>query len=328
MRLNGTTIASQIKLSSTTGKDPEPWVQVLRVGSFAHPLYGNFEITTQTLAEMKGNFDAKIRGIDLAFDFYHESDKEAAAWVNSLELREGGTELWANVTWTPKANQMLAERAIRYFSPDFAFEWQDPESGTVYKNVLFGGGLTNRPFVKEMAAIVADELKGVNMKKVEELQAEIDELKKQNIKLGEDCKAMEQKMADMPPADDVAALKAKIAELEAALQKAKADGEAMMAEKKKLEEAKALSEKETAFNLLLTEGKAVVAQKEAFIKGDMTEFIKLAQPINMRGAGSSTGIEPGSDVEQIIKLAEEMEKTNPKLTRGESISLAKKQLKK
>jgi len=326
MRINGTSLFSTIKLQENQVVPNE--VQVLRVGKFNHPRYGAFEITTQTLAEMKANFDANVRGVDMAFDYFHDSDKEASGWVSGLELREGNTELWAKVQWTPKAQQKLSERELRYFSPDFTFKWVDPEKGTEFRNVLFGGGLTNRPFVKEMKAIVATENKGEEMTDLEKAQAKIKELETSNVKLSEDMKAMEQKMADMPQPDKVAELEAKIAALQAELAKAKQEAEVAMAEKKKADEAKMLAEKESQVNVLLTEGKAVAAQKDAFLKGDMTEFIKLAQPINLNPKGSSTTNTVDDDTKSILKLAEEKMKADPKLQKGDAISLAKRELKK
>jgi hypothetical protein len=332
MRINGTSIYSPIKLGENQFVPKD--VQVLRVGSFKHPKYGEFEITRPLLAEMKANFENKVRGIDVAFDYFHESDKEASAWVNSLELREDGDELWASVNWTPKAEKKLAERELRYFSPDFAFQWTDPESGTSFNNVLFGGGLTNRPFVKEMKAIVANEKQGENMTELEKLQKQLEESKAQNVKLSEDKVAMEKKMADMvpkadAPPDKVAELEKQIAALQAELAKAKGESEAALAEKNKAEAAKVLAEKEGAFNVLLSEGKACAAQKDAFMKNDMTEFVKLAQPVNLKASGSSESVELGeADAKEIIKLAEEMQKTDVKLSRGDAISKAKKQLKK
>ena len=324
MRLNGTSAYSDIKLGENQFVPKD--VQVLRVGKFNHPKYGLFEISTQTLTEMKSNFDKRVRGIDMAFDYFHDSDKDAAAWVNKLELRENGTELCATVEWTPKAEQKLIERELRYFSPDLTFKWSDPESGATYSNVLFGGGLTNRPFVKEMKAIVADELKGVKMTELEQALAKVSELEATNVKLAEEKVCMEKKMEEMPSMDKVAELEMKIAALQAELAKAKEAEAMLMEDKKKADEAKMLAEKETEFTVLLTEGKACVAQKESYIKGDMKEFIKLAQPLNLKAQGSSSSASVEVDAAAIIKLAEEKEKLNPKLTRAESISLAKKEL--
>ncbi len=336
MRLNGTTVFTSLKFSDGSKIVPTD-VQILRTGNFSHPTYGKFEITTKVLAEMKANFDLRVRGVDLAFDYFHDSDKEASAWVNDLTLKENGTELWANVTWTPKAEQKLSERELRYFSPDFAFQWQDPETGTKYSNVLFGGGLTNRPFLKEMQAIVADEKqRGIYMTELEKLQAELKAEKEKSVKLSEDKAGLEAKLAAVPPpaapakeeGDEVAALKKTIADLQAQLAKAQADSSAMMAEKEKAQAAVKMAEKETAFNVLLSEGKAVAAQKDSFMKDDMTSFIKLAQPVNLRPAGSSQTEVVDADAAAIIKLAEDKQKANPKLSRGDAISIAKKELKK
>lgn len=326
MRFNKSSLYSSIKLSSDQAPNQ---IQILRTGKFNHPQYGAFEITVKTLAEMKVNFDNKIRGIDMAFDYFHDSDKEASGWVKELMLKENGsvTELWAMVDWTPKAQRMLAERELRYFSPDFAFNWTDPETGTKFSNVLFGGGLTNRPFVKEMMAIVADETKtGENTMTLEQALARVKELEAAKLKLSEDAAKL---AAAHPPAQasDLEALKKQIADLQAENAKLKSDNEMAMAEKKKADEAKMMAEKETAFTVLLTEGKACVAQKDAYLKGDMNEFIKLAQPLNLKPAGSSGTKTPEEiTAAEIIKLAEEKQKLNPKLSRGDALSIAKKEL--
>ncbi len=332
LRLKKTSIFAAIKLSE--GKVPNE-VQVLRVGSFKHPQYGAFEITSQILAEMKVNYEKRVRGIDISFDYYHESGEDASAWVTELQLRENNSELWAVVEWTPKAQQKLSERELRYFSPDFGFQWTDPETGNVFNNVLFGGGLTNRPFVKEMQAIVADETqieRGHMKTELEKAQEALKLAEAKILKLSEDNADAAKKLAAIPPApagDDVAALKKTIEDLKAQLEKAQADNGAMMAEKAKAVEAQKLAEKTSEFNVLLTEGKACAAQKDAFLKGDMTEFIKLAEKPNLKPAGSSTSDDGHTDdVKAILKLAEEKQKASPGMSRGEAISIAKKELKK
>lgn len=317
-------------------------VQVLRVGRFSHPKYGEFTITTQKLAEMIKNFKAKVRGVDIALDYFHDSDKEASGWIKELVLTEEGQELWATVDWTPKARTMLAEREVRYFSPDFAFVWKDPETGVTYNNVLFGGGLTNRPFVKEMAAIVADEPKEtVEMDELKKLiEAQAAEIKKLSEKYAEGEKKMEgmqKKLDDVEKeedvekepedgADDVPGLKKKLAEMaekHGVLAKAH---EKLMAEMAEMKGAKELAEKTTAFNLMLSEGKACAAQKDAFLKGDMGQFVKLAQPVNLDGKGSNDSAEKTGDnsPEAILKLAEVKAKAD-KIELGDAISIIRKE---
>lgn len=337
-----------IKLSDVAGPTGvNPSVQVLRVGKFTHPQYGNFEITRATLAEMKSNFDNKIRGVDVAFDYFHDSEKEASGWPTELYLSEDGDSLWAKVDWTPTAQKKLAEREIRYFSPDFAFQWQDPETGKIFKNVLFGGGLTNRPFVKDMAAIVAHEKQGgfkMDEKEFKKLQETVLKLSDDSAALKADNEAMKKKLAEYeektPPAaapvvdnpeesDDPKVLKAALGEMKKKLAEMGEANKKMLAEKASAEEAKQMAEKETAFNVMLTEGKACAAQKEAFMKNNMAEFVKLSQPVNLNGIGSSQNVDPSKDQreDRVLKLAEEKVKADPKLAMHDAIKLANKEIK-
>ncbi len=329
-RINRSTLFSALQLS---GDEVVPnRVQVLRVGKFNHPQYGKFEITKQILAEMKKNFDERVRGIDIAFDYYHDSEGDASGWPKRLELSSDGTELFAeDVEWTPKGAQKIKDRELRYFSPDFTFLWTEPETGKKIKNVLFGGGLTNRPFVKEMQPIVADES---NI----ESENEMTELEKAQ-KAAKDAEAK-----NVETQKQVETLTAQLAEVNKKLSEGKAgdDGDKKLNELseqvKKLSEANTkLSEdaakaaKETEFNKLLSDGKAVPAQKDAYLKNDMVEFVKLSQPSNMKAAGSSSSNggagDEGDDMDdKVIKLAEELEGKDKNLTRGEAMSRARKQL--
>lgn len=345
-------IGSAIKLSQNGGSDQNPDVQVLRVGNFNHPKYGEFEITPHILMEMKSNFDAKVRGIDIALDYFHESDKEASGWIKELYLKEGNAELWAKVDWTPNAQRKLSDREIRYFSPDFTFKWEDPETGSTFNNVLFGGGLTNRPFVKEMAAIVANE--GDTMT--------LDELAKQVKKLSEDGADMAKKHSDLLAAHSAlqvkhAALQKKMDEMskgDGEVEEDPADGADGDPEKVKADEVPAVVEtdtsgmkkqlaetrkqlselrterdtakKEAEFSSMLTAGKVCAAQKDAYLKGDMAAFVKLAEPINLashgHGNGGETSVldEVGDDA--ILKLAEEKLKADRTMSRIDAMTEA------
>ncbi len=318
--------AHAIKLSDLNGAPASvnPPVQILRVGSFSHPKYGNFDITTLTLQELKQNFDAKVRGVDLAVDYFHKSDEAAAGWFTELYFSDDGLELWGKVDWTKTAQMKLGEREVRYFSPDFAFKWQDPESGKVFKNVLFGGGLTNRPFVKDMAAIVAAEGKDeMDEKLFKALEAKVLKLSEDTGALQTENAAMKKKLAeyaDAVPApavddeededgeDDLPTMKKKLA-------LALAENAAMKKNQAKLEEAKQMAEKTSDFNVMLSEGKVCAAQKDAFIKGDMAGFIKLAEKTNLSGKGHGEGGSEGNGGgasedadDRALKLAEEKHK--------------------
>lgn len=251
--------AFEIKLAEGEAAPKVSDVQVLRCGAFDHPWYGTMLITPMVLSDMVKNFDNRVRRQDISFDFFHESEGVASGWPTKLYLADNGQALFATTQWTPKAQQMLADKEVRYFSADFVFEWTDPETGVSYKNVLFGGGLVNRPFVKDMQPVI-ELSEGTNqMKTVEQLNAEI-------TKLSEGHAAAIKQLAETKDAE--------IAEIKGKLALSEKNG-------KEAKEAAALAAKEKQFSDLCVAGKACAAQKEAFMSVDMVKFAELAKPVNV-----------------------------------------------
>jgi hypothetical protein len=326
---------SEIKLEEGFLAQPRdkgsPVVQVLRVTKFTHPEYGDIEITPETLVKMKENFDNRVRRQDLPLDYFHENEKAAAGWFKELFLSVDGQELWAKVDWTKRALQMLQEKELRYFSPEFSFQWTDPETNVSYENVLFGGGLTNRPQVKDMAPIMMGEK---NFMQLKEAQEKLVQLEEKVAAMEGDYKKLEE---DMISKDSRASeLDAKIIELESMLEELKAQKEAISGEKDTMEMGmkKALEEnammkkdaeakdKEMQFSALLTEGKACVAQKEAFMAGDLKKFAELSAPVNPSARGGGNDPSPTSKEEaskKVIELAEIISKEK-KIDLGEAVS--------
>lgn len=370
-------------------------IQLFKVGKFYHPQYGEFDITPKILEEMKKNFDEKVRGIDLALDYQHENEKEAAAWFKELIVDQSG--MWAEIEWTPQGKQDVADKVYRYVSPEFQLSYQDNETLKEYGAVLLGAGLTNRPFIKRMEPVVELAEGGADSERAKLHQAQQERSKKYGIEvvkysalqpasgdptsdedfgdpvnykfpLGDKAQASNARVRfkqfaneiysdskgknivherivrkelalgitpsfdakdalDAALPEDIKAkiskpiktseggyqmtpeeMKAKIAELEAALAKANGDHAAAMGEVQKYKDAQKMSEKEASFTKMLTEGKAVAAQKEAFMNGDLVKFAELAQPVKLTPAGSGDGgkADAGGDVdEKIHKLAEE-----------------------
>ena len=130
------------------------WIMLMPQGEFEHPQYGKLEFSRAKLAEFKRNFDGRVRKIDIALDQDHDGGK-ATGWLEALELRDGG--LWGQVRWTKLGEQLLTDQIYRYFSPEFG-NFTDPESGKKFSNVIIGGALTNRPFLKSMPAVKLAEV--------------------------------------------------------------------------------------------------------------------------------------------------------------------------
>ena len=146
-------VTDLLTLSPTDGRMSE--IEVLRVGKWDHPIYGQFEITPERLQRFKQNFDDKVRKVEPAIDVEHHSDEGAVGWVKELIFK--GDVLTALIEWTDEGMSYLQGKKYRYFSPEFADEWSDPASGAVYMDVLIGGAITNRPFFQELEEIVLSD---------------------------------------------------------------------------------------------------------------------------------------------------------------------------
>jgi hypothetical protein len=161
--------------SQTLSEGDSTWIELMKVGEYDHPVYGKINFTPQKLQEFADNVDANVRGVDLAIDYDHSSVKtgnsEAAGWIKQVKF-EGGV-LKGLVEFTKSAAEKIRSKAFRYFSPEFVDKWIDP-AGQEHKNVLFGGGLTNRPFLKNLLPINLSELSFGTVPPTVEKEDEVD----------------------------------------------------------------------------------------------------------------------------------------------------------
>jgi len=132
--------------------------QAMPYGEYDHPIYGKITLTPEKAQEIANNVNSGVRGQDLDIDYDHKQyGGEAAGWVKGAKAdpRDG---LLLTVEWTKKAGKLIKEKAYRYFSPELTDEWKHPSTGVVHKNVLFGGGITNRPFLKGILPLNMSEM--------------------------------------------------------------------------------------------------------------------------------------------------------------------------
>ena len=147
-------------LSTTSlaeGSDTQ-WMQLFPYGSWNHPLYGKITMNAAVAQRMSNNLNESIREIEIAIDYSHNAFDKAAGWIKRAEVRDDG--LWGLIEWTPEAATALRAGEYKYFSPEFAKEWTHPKTGVKYQDVLIGGGLTNRPFLKEILPVNLSEVLG------------------------------------------------------------------------------------------------------------------------------------------------------------------------
>jgi len=130
------------------------WIQLVPIGSWEHSQYGQLDITPERIQCMAANYAAGLPGVDLPVDLDHAWG-EAVGWIQSVEARDDG--LWGLIEFNARGMELLSDRAYRYISPEWFPDWKDERTGEHYENVLTSVALTNRPWFKELPAIVTSE---------------------------------------------------------------------------------------------------------------------------------------------------------------------------
>lgn len=294
-------------------------MQLLRVGNFFSEKYGNFKINSKMLSEMVDNFKSNIRGVLPALDYSHDSEGIAAGWIKELFLSEDQSSLWAKVELTPKGAKRLSDKEFAYLSAEFDPNYVTNEIPLKKVGaVLLGAALTNRPVIKNMNPAI--ELSEGDKMNIEEMEKELGEAKK---KLA-DMEVFKKKLMKDSGIESEEDLMKMIMELKGQKElmegKEKELGE--VKEKLELSEKKlAETKKENEFTVMLSEGKVCAAQKEAFIKGDMVEFVKNAQAMNLseKGHGNNPTDENVDPEEKVLELAKEMS-SSKKISLSEAMS--------
>ena len=130
------------------------------------------ELTEKMFDDWVKNFKANVlKHADtdgkptLDIDYEHKTDPkygmDAAGWIADVAkkiLFENGKRIatfWIKPKqWTPTAQEVIDTRAKIFFSPEYKLKYKDLETGKIYDNVLFGGGLTNRPYIHGLAPVM------------------------------------------------------------------------------------------------------------------------------------------------------------------------------
>lgn len=180
-----------VVLHDSNGKHTS-WIHALPFGTYKHPVYGEMVFNDVKLNGLADSVKNNVRGIVPDIDYDHKGDPAkgnvAAGWVEAAEVRGNGSGphdgLWLNVDWTDDGAKDIKAKKYRYFSAEFSDEWENAQ-GQKFKNVLFGGGITNRPFMKNLLPVNLSEL---NLHEPEGGQQEVDPKKlRESLGLSEDA---------------------------------------------------------------------------------------------------------------------------------------------
>jgi len=140
------------------------WIQAFPYVEYDHPIHGKIKFDEARAQRMAANVAAGVRGQDLDVDYDHKALRgDAAGWIKKAEARSDG--LYIFVEWTKEALGKLKEKAYRYFSPEYTDKWKHPD-GRMFQDVLWGGALTNRPFLKGITPINLSEMVGSGSEEV------------------------------------------------------------------------------------------------------------------------------------------------------------------
>jgi phage I-like protein len=154
---------SRLALCALSTNDGEPVGEFLLIPfgevRVERPASGSGFEFTRRHAESARNWFGRL-GRKLAIDYEHQSFgrcnsrpdglRPAAGWIGGLEVRDDG--LWAvDVTWTPRARELLRSGEYRYFSP--VIYWSDED----YSDVVALGpvALTNDPAMQGVRPLAA-----------------------------------------------------------------------------------------------------------------------------------------------------------------------------
>ena len=261
----------EINLSEVElGEEKSKSIQLLRSGSFKHPWWGILRFDKTFFDKMVSNFKSGVPQMEISFDFRHQPDFGAAAWVKGLTAKEDG--LYAEVEFTKKGKQSIKDKEFRYFSSEYTDDYKEyifydaidekgkkkeVEQAVSYGPTLLGGGLTNRPFIKGMAPVSLSEdgkteipfeeiIENKNLsEEVNEEMKKLEELIAEQTKLQDRIKKLEE-MKDEKNSKELGDLKIQLETVKADIVKLSDEKKAEEQENKKLQESIAEKDKELA----------------------------------------------------------------------------------
>lgn len=134
------------------GSEAPDWIQIMPSGQWTDRVGRSFRMTNPqaVLAAFVAN------NAPIPIDVEHATgvrareglDAPAYGWIEEMEERQG--QIWGRVDWTEKGAELVATRAYRFVSPQFAYA---AETGEVLR--IIAVGLTNTPAF-EMEALARE----------------------------------------------------------------------------------------------------------------------------------------------------------------------------
>jgi len=259
--------------------DASSWIQLAKTGEFKHWSGKKLDLSREMFESFSANLTAA--GGEVPVNLLHPdlratqgqtvpaTDFRAVGRI--VELRFDEDKLEARVVWTDEGRDLVRSGSFRHISPEIALKYRT-DDGRQIGPTLVGAALTNRPFLRGMAALAATQQAATI--------AEEDEMNEKTL-------ALVASKLGVEPGDQTALLTALDERIDAATTVVSA--ESTLAETRKrvieLEGREAMREATSFVNGLLEDGKIVPAQRETATKlaladlGQAREFFRDAEPV-------------------------------------------------
>jgi hypothetical protein len=136
------------------------WVQLYPYDSWDHPMYGVTTVNKYSGMKFAENFNKNVYGQDILTDYEHGLDKakgrKASGKYLKIEPRNDG--VYGLIQFTEEAVKEIENGEWNYFSTEHYPKWTHPSTGDKHMDVITGGALTNKPWVKGMLPLNFSEV--------------------------------------------------------------------------------------------------------------------------------------------------------------------------
>jgi hypothetical protein len=136
------------------------WIQLYPYDTWYHPIYGETTVNKMKAHRFSDNFKRNVYGQEITTDYEHGLDKskgkKASGKILEMEPRDDG--LYGLVQFTEEAVKEINAGEWNYWSTSHWEKWTHPQTKEKISDVIDGGGLTNKPWVKGMLPLNFSEV--------------------------------------------------------------------------------------------------------------------------------------------------------------------------
>lgn len=146
--------------SLLNAEDGVKWIEAIAPKTYHTPAYGAVTIGDEKIDNFVNSIIQGVRGQEIAINYEHGLDRakgdKAAGWIRDARKNKNGN-LEIAVDFTEPAKEEIRNKEWKYFSLEWDDAWEHPD-GVIYKDVVMGGALTNRPVAKGLMPINFSEI--------------------------------------------------------------------------------------------------------------------------------------------------------------------------